>query len=45
MRSVVFAVEDADLGGVMDGLIEFVLDFLAGSAFEFADDVDGGQGE
>ena len=42
---VVFAVEDADLGRVMDGLIEFVLDFLTGSAFERADEVDGGQGE
>lgn len=44
-RLVFFAVEDADLGRVMDGLIEFVLDFLAGSAFELAYDVDGGQGE
>ena len=43
--SFLFIMQDADFRGVMDGLFEFVLDFLARSAFCFADDVDGEEGE
>ena len=38
-------MEDADFGGMVDGLFKFVLDFLARSAVEFADDVDGDERE
>lgn len=41
-ESLLFLImEDADFWGMVDGLFEFILDFLARSAIEFADDVDG----
>ena len=43
--SFLFIMEDADFRRVVDGLFEFILDFLARAAIEFADDVDGDERE
>ena len=45
-ESLLFLImEDADFWGMVDGLFEFILDFLARSSIEFADDVDGDERE
>ncbi len=38
-------MQDADFRRMVDGLFEFILDFLARSSIEFADDVDGDERE
>ena len=43
--SFLFIMQDADFRRMVDGLFEFILDFLARSAIEFADDVDGDERE
>ena len=43
--SFLFIMQDADFRRMVDGLFEFILDFLARSSIEFADDVDGDERE